>query len=206
MLLSPPATPGPRRRIDLSNAGTPLPKARRIDLAGTGSPLTTPTASTTAAAPCAAGCVPEAECARRVAAAKQLGAMPDGQRKYYERLDAMEAQFSPEDWQAYEAELRSPCPNGRDPQTGECRPKAGCPEGQIRDRTTRECRPKTPKRSGCPPGQIRDRKSKQCRPKTPKRSGCPPGQIRDRKSKQCRAKRSKSVKLSPAPDPTLVRA
>ena len=67
--------------------------------------------------------------------------------------------------------------------------KTPCPPGQIRDRKTRNCRPKTPKPSKltpCPPGEVRNTKTRKCRPRLAELTPCPPGQIRDKKTQKCR--------------------
>ncbi len=82
---------------------------------------------------------------------------------------------------------------------------AKCPDGQIRDATTKECRDRKPPgrkpREPCPEGQIRDPTTKECRDKkTPGRKPappCPEGQIRDPTTKECRDKKTPGRKPAP---------
>jgi hypothetical protein len=65
-----------------------------------------------------------------------------------------------------------------------------CAPGEVRDRKTHKCRPKTPpkpKLTPCPPGEVRNAKTRKCRPRLAKLTPCPPGKIRDKKTQKCRS-------------------
>jgi len=72
-----------------------------------------------------------------------------------------------------------------------------CPDGQVLDRTTKQCRP---------PLKRGRRFSATTKATTKAKKTCPDGQVLDRTTKQCRPplKRGKTAKKSPTKSPTKV--
>lgn len=70
--------------------------------------------------------------------------------------------------------------------------KTLCPDGQVMDRTTKECRP--PLKRGRKPGSTKKTKAKASAKKS--KNPCPDGQVLDKKTKECRPslKRGRTAK------------
>ena len=89
-----------------------------------------------------------------------------------------------------------------------------CPDGQVLDRTTKECRP--PLKRGRKPGRFSATTATKAAPKATTKAStkaapkakktCPDGQVFDRTTKECRPplKRGKTAKKSPTKSPINV--